>query len=84
MMSLTFGIPVVVPNVGSMPELQKRVDPDWVRLYDGEFGEVALREAIEWAKGTERGENPPMEGLTVKAVAAQHAEFYRKVLNSTA
>lgn len=84
MMSLTFGIPVVVPNVGSMPELQKRVDSNWVRLYEGEFGDVALREAIDWAKGTERGETPPMEDLSVRAVAAQHAEFYQKVLNSTA
>lgn len=79
MMALTFGKPVVVPNVGSMPELQRRVNADWVRLYDGEFGVEALSNAIQWTRETNRGAGPPLQELSVTAVAAKHAEFYRLV-----
>lgn len=84
MMALTFGKPVVVPNVGSMPELQQRINADWVQLYDGEFSESVLSSAIAWAKGTDRGERPPMAELSVAAIAAQHAEFYRKITGTSA
>lgn len=84
MMALTFGKPVVVPNVGSMPELQQRINADWVRLYDGEFSESVLNSAIAWARETDRGERPPMAELSVAAIAAQHAEFYRKIAGTSA
>ncbi len=79
MLALTFGRPVIVPNVGSLPELQANLSSDWVQLYDGEFGVNELRAGLDWVKATTRAEKAPLEKLTVEAIAQQHSDFYRSL-----
>lgn len=79
MLALTFGLPIVVPQLGSMPELQKLISPDWVHLQSDEINSKVLRESLDWLENTNRSEKPPMDALTVDAIAQRHFEFYQKV-----
>ena len=82
MLALTFDRPVMVPNVGSLPELQANMSPDWVRLYDGEFDSAALQSAMDWVKATARPAKAPLEKLSVSAIAEMHSAFYRSVISA--
>lgn len=80
MLALTFNRPVVVPNVGSLPELQANLSPDWVRLYDGEFDVAALQSSMDWVRSVAREGRAPLEKLSVDAIAKMHSNFYRSVI----
>jgi beta-1,4-mannosyltransferase len=45
LLALSFNRPVIVPNLGSLAEVQRAVAADWIQLYDGSL-EIALRRAI--------------------------------------
>ena len=46
MLSLAFRRPVLVPDRGTMRELQERFGAHWVRLYDGELSDAVIRDAL--------------------------------------
>lgn len=48
-LALSFDRPVLVPDQGSLPELQQRVGPEWVRLYRGPLTGDNLQAALDWA-----------------------------------
>lgn len=49
MLALAFRRPVLVPDRGTMCELQKRFGHDWIRLYNGELDKTEIVAALEWA-----------------------------------
>ncbi len=81
MLALTFDVPVLAPNVGSLPELRANISPDWVHLYDGAFDSQALKDGLDWLQKTPRSEKAPLDKLTVEAIAKQHSDFYRSLKN---
>jgi beta-1,4-mannosyltransferase len=50
-LALSLGRPVLVPHVGSLPELQGLVTSDWVMTYEGELHADVLTKAATWAVG---------------------------------
>ncbi len=79
MLALTFGRPVLVPNLGSMPELQASISPDWVRVFDGELSSAELELALGWA-ADDRSEQPPLDNVSVATVSSMYADFYRSLV----
>jgi len=53
-LALSFGRPVLVPDMGSMREQFEHFGPAWIRLYKGDLSTSVLREAVEWACTTDR------------------------------
>ncbi|WNZ47629.1 glycosyltransferase family 4 protein [Leptolyngbya boryana CZ1] len=49
LLSLSFGCPTLLPNKGSMRELQEQVGKQWIKLYEDELTVSVLKDAISWA-----------------------------------
>lgn len=81
-LALSAGRPVIVPAVGAMPELAHLVGADWVHLYEGEISPEVLRTALEWVRGTPRGEAPDLAPFEWPSIAAATVEGYEAVLAS--
>jgi glycosyltransferase involved in cell wall biosynthesis len=82
MLALSFGIPTVVPNIGSMSELAAYVGSDWISTYDGELSVDVLKERVVWAETTPRPSHPSLDDLEWDRIAFLTAQFYEEVLAS--
>lgn len=80
-LALSFDRPVLVPNMGSMPELQDAVGPDWVRLHGDGLTVDDLRSALDWASaGPAADETPaPLEALSWPVIAQATLDFFAEV-----
>jgi beta-1,4-mannosyltransferase len=81
MLALSFGVPLLVPNLGSMEELSEYAGDEWVRTFEGELSPEVLAEALIWATETPRGEKPVLQGLDWQRIAARTARCYRVLLD---
>lgn len=77
--ALSLDRPVLVPALGSLPELQQAVGTDWVRTYEGDLTTRVLEEAVEWGRRPRRGA-APLQAFDWDAIAAQTHNTYRSVL----
>jgi hypothetical protein len=57
-LAMTLGRPVLVPDLGSMRELQETFGAAWVRLFAGDLTAGELTAASAWARSTQR---PPID-----------------------
>ena len=55
MLALSFDRPILVPALGTLPELREIAGTDWVRLYEGELSPEIMRDAIDWIKRRQVG-----------------------------
>jgi beta-1,4-mannosyltransferase len=78
MLALTFGRPVLVPDLGSMREQQEAFGVDWIRLYAGELTAAELAEGCRWARMAARVP-PDLGGLDWPALALQTHAVYQLV-----
>jgi glycosyltransferase involved in cell wall biosynthesis len=79
LMALSFDVPLLVPSLGSMPELRQQVGEAWVMTYEGEVTGQVLSQGREWARKTARAERAPLDGLDWLPLARRTVEFYREV-----
>lgn len=81
MLALAFERPVLVPQLGTMRELQERFGKDWLRVYKGDLDNAELSEAINWATHTHRS---PLDltGLDWPSLALQTRVIYDSILDS--
>lgn len=79
MLGLSFDRPILVPNLGAMPELCAAVGSEWVRVYDGEIDGRILQEALEWVRSAPRAAHAPLQRFDWTAIAAQTLDAYRSV-----
>jgi beta-1,4-mannosyltransferase len=49
MLALSFGVPVLVPAIGAMGDLQRYAGERWVRTFEGDLSAQRLAEAVRWA-----------------------------------
>jgi len=77
LLALSAQLPILGPNMGSMPELQHLVGSEWVRLFDGKISQSQLREAITWLR-TPRG-TPDMKPFSWPRIATETLALYRSV-----
>jgi glycosyltransferase involved in cell wall biosynthesis len=82
LMALSFDTPVLVPAIGSMPELRETIGAEWVHTYDGAFGTKALKDAMTWATEVARQPRAPLDELDWSVLAKRTVEFYSQVLGS--
>lgn len=63
LLALSRGRPILVPRMGSLPELQAAVGEDWVRLWDGEIDALALADFAAWLRATHRPAAPDLSAF---------------------
>jgi beta-1,4-mannosyltransferase len=80
LLPLSFGVPLLVPNLGGMQELSRYAGDEWVRTFDGELSPEVLREALLWATETPRDEPPLLEELDWQKIAVLTVRCYRALL----
>ena len=80
LLALSFDRPVLVPEVGSLAELQDVVSPTWLRTYTGELTPDHLRDAIRWGLDTPRSSQAPLETLRWDHIAGATLQAYRSLL----
>ncbi|MDH3669486.1 MAG: glycosyltransferase [Paracoccaceae bacterium] len=80
MLALAFERPVMVPDRGTMRELQGRFGSDWLRVYEGDLNVAKIRSGIEWAMQTVR---TPLDfsGLDWPTLAQQTRAIYDALLD---
>ncbi len=78
-LALSFDRPVLVPALGSMPELQTRVGGDWVRTYPGELNVPELAAAIAWARNSQRPANPDLSEFDWSNIARDTIAVYKQL-----
>lgn len=79
MLALTFGRPVLVPDLGAMREQQARFGTEWVRLYLGELDPRQLAAACDWARRP-RAQGHDLGGAEWAEIALQTHAVYATLL----
>ena len=74
-LALSFGRPVLVPDLGSMAEHRQSFGGEWVRLYEGELTAAMLADACRWARETGRA-GLDLQLLDWPQLAARTKEIY--------
>jgi beta-1,4-mannosyltransferase len=80
LLALSFGRPVLVPDLGAMREQQERFGAEWVRLYSGDLSARDLARAMVWATNTDRAAPPDLAGLDWESLARQTHDVYQTLL----
>lgn len=80
MLSLSFGVPVLLPRVKTMEELGAAVGANWVRLYDPPLTPSLLREAVLWSTDASRTPLPDLSMYSWNSIADTTHTFYRSLL----
>ncbi|MDD3019930.1 MAG: glycosyltransferase [Alphaproteobacteria bacterium] len=78
-LSLGFDCPVLVPSIGSMPELQKDVGTDAVHLYDGELSPEKLEDMISYCTKRSRDQPISLERYDWPVIANQLVSFFTRL-----
>lgn len=74
--------PVLVPNMGAMPELQEMVGSDWVRTFEGELSAQVLADALDWARHERRSARAPLEALDWTRIGLLTRQAYDAALGT--
>lgn len=82
LLALSFDSPILVPDKGSMPELQAQVGADWVKLYSGELTTESLATALNWAISTERSPQANLASLEWSGLAKTTIQYFEDICNS--
>ena len=80
LLSLSFGCPILVPEKGSMGELQAYVGDEWVRTYRGELTSEKVQDALDWAMGARRTDFPDLGPFEWDKVAEQTKSAFERCL----
>ncbi len=75
LLALSRNRPVMVPNLGSMPELRDQVGSDWVYLYDGEIDAAKLSGFVAWLRDHPRPPEADLSAFAWDRVAADLRPF---------
>jgi len=73
--------PVLVPRMGSMPELQDIVGSDWVHLYEGELSSEDIRSFASSIRKLESGSAPNLASLGWDRMTADLQRFLNDLRN---
>ena len=78
-LALSFDRPALVPDRGSLPELQQQVGAMWIRTFQGQLSADKLRSAIEWSADPERGEHPDLSAFAWPSIAQDTISLYEQL-----
>ncbi len=77
--ALSRGRPVLLPALGSMPELQAQIGEKWVRLYEGALTPSVLDAFADHVRGIETGASPDLSALAWTRVEQDLASLFRRL-----
>jgi len=81
-LALSFDRPVLVPDYGSLPELQAQVGPDWVRTYHGQLSVAELESGIVWSQNGKRAPQANLAGFAWPSIARDTLSMYSQLVAS--
>jgi glycosyltransferase involved in cell wall biosynthesis len=81
-LALAFDRPVLVPDRGSLPELQLQVGPEWIRTFKGQLSGEELRAAIDWSRNSNRPVHPNLSAFAWPAIARDTLTLYEKLIGA--
>jgi beta-1,4-mannosyltransferase len=84
LMALSCNRPVLVPNLGSMSELQKDFSSNWVQTYDGPLTAAVLEEGFSWAANSRHAECSLPKSYSWETIGNQTLLFYETVIANPA
>ncbi|BAZ36991.1 group 1 glycosyl transferase [Calothrix sp. NIES-4101] len=79
LLALSFNRPILVPNLGSIPEVKEQVGEDWVNTYSGDFTSEVLAQGLNWVINTTRSSQCMMEKLDWKQLSQETLKHYQKI-----
>jgi glycosyltransferase involved in cell wall biosynthesis len=79
-LALSFDRPLVVPNLGALPELRTLAGDVWMRGYEGDIDARILADSLAWALQTERPPRAPLEELNWTKIGAQTLDAYQAIV----
>jgi glycosyltransferase involved in cell wall biosynthesis len=82
-LSVSYDRPTLAPRKGAMPELQRLVGEDWLRLYEGELTTATIAEALDWACSPREG-SPPLDRLDWGELARRTVDAYHRICQGAA
>ena len=83
-LGLSFDRPILVPDMGALPELRQSVGREWVQTYRGDIDARTLKEAVAWVKSCRRAPKAPLHEFEWKPIGEQTLAAYRAVVRSRA
>jgi beta-1,4-mannosyltransferase len=81
LLALSFDSPILVPDKGSMAELQEQVGVEWVKLYPGELTKEDLATGLDWAVKGERSLQTNLDDLEWSGLAKKTIQYFEKICN---
>ena len=84
MLALSLGCPVLTSRLGSLQDLGELLGDDWLKLFDEPLDVHVLQEAVAWAQTHDRSASAPLAFADIKNVAAETAEFLRRIAREPA
>jgi beta-1,4-mannosyltransferase len=81
-LALSFDKPVLVPNAGSLPELQAQVGSDWVRTFSGQLSSEELGSAISWSRNKTRALQVNLAPFAWPSIARDTLSLYERLIAS--
>lgn len=79
-LALSFDRPVLVPDLGSLRELQAQVGEDWVHLFRGDLDAATLATALDRFLPMPRADSAPLDALAWDRIGAATNAAYRFLL----
>lgn len=80
-LALSFNSPILVPEQGSMAELQEMVGLEWVKLYSGDLTQEVLATALDSVINHERTSQANLEKLEWSNIAQQTIQYFEDISN---
>jgi beta-1,4-mannosyltransferase len=79
-LALSFDRPVLVPDAGSLPELQAQVGAEWVRTYHGQLSVGDLQSAIAWSRNEKRAPQTNLTAFAWPLIARDTLSMYEHLV----
>lgn len=79
-LALSFDVPILVPDLGGMRDLQAIALKDWVKIYSGELTPEILQQGLDWALQTRRCQQVNLDSLEWSHIAQKTIQTYENSL----
>jgi len=76
LLALSFNKPVILPRTDALSELRDQVGSNWVYLYEGEFDDTVLRDAVQWFWKRTTAAVAPLDCYNWDLIAEKTVAFY--------
>ena len=83
LLALSFNKQVILPRTEALSELQDQVGSDWVYLYEGEFDDLVLRDAVQWFEKRTAVAVAPLDCYNWDLIAEKTVTFYSSLRERT-